>query len=205
MKALQNLIIRIETSLSFWSILAIVIGLNIFWTVTLEAFGSTFEQTAGIRPLDLQNVSEVLSAPVALEQISTYSTEARTLYWSFFILDNIVPLVTFGAFSLLWSYFMRRDRNSILQRLLHSPFLLIPLGVGFFDIIENLYFISAIAAVGTGETAQGLLEIGLLFVRLKAFCLFTTFITTMIFAANHLIQRIRGGLSGQPANVPAGV
>lgn len=84
------------------SIIVFIVVLFTFWTLTLNAFDSFFQEVSAGQPLlDLQNRSNILSPEAALNLIRTYNIEARKLYWSFFILDNAVPLVVFGSLSLI--------------------------------------------------------------------------------------------------------
>ncbi|MBJ2119474.1 hypothetical protein I6N91_00600 [Arthrobacter sp. MSA 4-2] len=53
--------------------------LNVFWTVTLRAFGASFHRVAGAPLLDLENVRGVLKPREALELLQEYGTEAQAL------------------------------------------------------------------------------------------------------------------------------
>ncbi len=193
MKPLRNLLIRLGDAIHPLTIVAIIVGLNVYWTVTLAMYGAQFQQLAGYLPIDLQNVDNILTPEQALAQIATYTPDVKTLYWSFFILDNIMPPLVFAAFALLWVYFLRRGANRLFDRLLDSPFLLIPLGVGFFDWFENLCYIVAISIYPASGAWQAM-EIGLVLVRLKAACLFATFGVTLLLIVFHLYTMARGRL-----------
>lgn len=190
MTVLRNLLYHVGSKSSIITILALIIALNASWLVTLDVFGAQFEQVSGYQPIDLQNTSSILSASAAVEQVSTYPTEARSLYWSFFILDNIMPPLTFGVLSLLWAYYLSRGRGSLVARLKNSPFLLIPFGVGLFDWMENLAFIAVVADPSAASALQ-VMEIGLIFTRLKAAFLLATFGLTLALTVYHIVTQIR--------------
>lgn len=189
MKALCDFIFNFGSRTSIWVILVLIVALNSSWLVTLDVFGGQFEQIAGYLPIDLQNTSTILSAPQALEQIVTYNTEARIFYWVFFVLDNLMPPLVFGSFTFLWAYYLSRSENRFLNRLRSSAFLLIPLGVGVFDWLENLCFVSVIADPAAANALQ-LMEVGLIFTRLKAAFLFATFILTFVLTVYHLLTSV---------------
>lgn len=190
MKPVQNLIIRAGTALPPMIIVLLIAGLNIYCGVTLDAFGRHFQQISGYLPIDLQNVGAILTAQQALEQIATYTSDTISLYWSFFILDNLMPPLVFGTFALLWVYYLKGQRHPFAGRLLNSPLLLIPLGVGLFDLIENLFFVAAISYYPNPST-EILLQAGLIFVHLKAVCLFSTFIITALLTVYHIVTFVR--------------
>jgi hypothetical protein len=193
-KPVIQLIARAGASLHPLATLALIVVLNVQWTVTLQAFGQQFEKTTGLEVLDLQNVQGVLSASAAQELISQYSEIAVSLYWTFFAMDNVVPLLSFGSFALLWAHYFSRSRWKLNARLRTSWFLLIPFGVGFFDIIENCFFVLALASTDSA-TQLSLLSWGLIFVQATAVMLFSTFITTFaltgLFGVERVLARIR--------------
>jgi hypothetical protein len=188
MKLLQNALYTLSGRLSLGWIVLLIAGLNIYWSLTLGAFGAHFQQAAGVPLLDLQNVSGVLTADAALALITQYSPEARSLYWAFFILDTLMPPLVFGSFGVLWAFLLRRFPQR-LTFLAASPLILLPVGVGLFDWLENLCFVMAMAAT-TGD-ALPLVQLGQLFVTLKAACLFATFGLTPVFAVIALVSWIR--------------
>lgn len=190
MKPMHSGLIHWGSHLHPLVIVLVIVLLNVFWTTTLATFGSHFEQISGFQPIDLQNVSSILSAEDALQQISTYTAETRSLYWSFFILDNFVPLIVFGAFSLLWVMLLRWLPGTFFQNLLASPFILLPWGVGLFDIAENVLFVTAINNVSE-PNVLAILNTGLMFTRLKAFCLFVSFFTTMLLVLSVFVITVR--------------
>jgi hypothetical protein len=207
MNAFRQLVIRIGEKVHPIPLLIVIVALNISWTVTLEMFGTHFRLVAGQPLLDLENVRQIYTVEQGLTLINQYSSEARSLYWVFFILDNIMPPLVFGAFALLWGSLLARNPNRISKWLLSSPLLLIPFGVGLFDWIENLGFIMAIT-LAPAEAAAQPLQVGLFFVQWKAICLFATFIGTaalLVYAVlnslRNLIQRSRmRGATQQPAH-----
>lgn len=194
MKNLQELIYKIGSNTNILVILVIIITLNISWLVTLDSFGKQFEQITGYLPIDLQNTSSILTAPEAVAQINNYPIEAKTFYWSFFILDNLMPPLTFGSLALLWAYYIARHKNRLFDKLKAIPFLLIPFGVGLFDWFENLCFISVIANPA-GTNALTIMEIGLIFVRLKAIFILITFGITQLMTVYHISTIIRSLIS----------
>lgn len=171
-------------------ILIVIVGLNVYWSFTLSAFGTQFEQVSGYQPLDLQNVQQILSPQAAIAQAATYSAEAKAMYWSFFILDNLMPPLVFGSFILLWASVLARNPNPVTQRILGSPLMFIPLGVGLFDCMENLAFMTAIARLAEPQ-ATAIMQLGLTFVQLKAICLFATFGITLLLIGYGLIAGVR--------------
>ncbi|WP_159615409.1 hypothetical protein [Arthrobacter zhaoguopingii] len=171
------------------ALVLLVIFLNVFWTLTLRAFGGSFQRVAGAPLLDLENVRGVLAPREALELLQGYGTEAQALYWTFFALDSVVPLLSFGSYALLWAFLLARSPWPRSQRLARSPLLLVPFGVGVFDIGENLFFVSALASSSSSE-ALGLVTAGLVLVYAKAACLLMTFLGTLILTAAYGAGRI---------------
>lgn len=187
---MTKLLIRLGTDFHTFVLLGLWLLLNVTWTLTLSAFGHQFKVVSGYPPIDLQNVSSILTAEAALNQIATYSNEVKMFYWSFFILDNIIPLLSFGSFSLIWVVMLRRLPYRFYQNLLNSPFILIPWGVGLFDILENLCFILCISGY-VQTSAVETMNLGLFFVRLKAICLFATFGTTLFLFVSLVFGTLR--------------
>lgn len=173
------------------AIVAWLLVVNVQWVVTLQAFGAHFEQSAGAPLLDLVNVQGVLTPEAALRLIDTYTNDDIALYWVFFVMDNVVPLLSFGAFALLWAMLLRRSRLSWGTRVAHSWLILLPFAVGGFDIIENLFFVSALSS---GDEAQRivLLSWGLGFVYAKAAALFATNLITIVLLGCFAVGRWRG-------------
>lgn len=172
---------------------ALVILLNAPWVVTLQAFGALFERQAGAPLLDLASVPTVLAPDAALDIVSAYSSADIALYWSFFAMDNVVPLISFGAYALLWASLLHRSGFTIGRRLGRSWLLLIPFGVGGFDIIENLFFVSALASDDPADRLA-LLTWGLVFVQAKAVALLATFALTPIVVGAAAFGRIAAAL-----------
>jgi len=189
MKAMRTLILNFGSMTSVWVIFALIVTLNVSWLLTLSALGKQFEQIAGLLPIDLQNTVSILSAPQAVEQIMTYSSEARIFYWVFFILDNLMPPIVFGALSLLWAYYLTRRRNPWIDRLIASPFLLIPWGVGVFDWFENLCFVVVVSDPLAANVLQ-IMELGLIFTRIKAGFLFATFSLTFVLTGYYFVTLV---------------
>lgn len=177
MKQVRERIVQWGSQINPWLLVCIVVTLNLYWVVTLGAFDTQFRAVSGFPLLDLQNdldPQRIMTPTKALQQINSYSQEAKTLYWSFFILDNIMPPLTFSSFALLWVYFLRSQPNRLYQRLLNSSFVLIPVGVGVFDWFENLGYVAAMHAADA-SMMQLAIWIGLSFKWIKAACVFATF------------------------------
>lgn len=190
MSLLTHSVVRLEAALHPLLIVAVVLALNVAWTVTLQAFDLQFRAVSGLPLLDLQNTGGILTAPEALDLVAGYSVEARSLYWVFFILDNIVPLLAFGSFALLWAALLRRTSPAVYRLAQRTPLLLVPFGVGGFDSAENLAFLFAIHQP-TAPLALPAMQLGLGFVWLKAICLFTTFGLTPALVVALIIAAIR--------------
>ncbi len=193
MKQLRGLVLAWGSQINPWLLLCIIGALNVNWLVTLQAFGTQFQQVAGYPLLDLQNdlLPATMITPAKVQaQIAAYTPQAKTLYWSFFTLDNIMPPLVFGSFALLWVYFLKSQPNRMSKRLLHSSFILIPLGVGAFDWLENLAYIAAIHTGGSANTMP-IIYAGLTFKWIKAACLFPTFNVTWVLAIYHVYSLTR--------------
>jgi hypothetical protein len=193
MHQLHRFVVRLGSRLDLRLLIASLVTLNIVWLIILRAIGSHFEAVAGYPLLDLQNSispDAVMTPSRAMMQIASYSSEARTLYWSFFILDNIMPQVTFGCFALLWVALLRGSSHRLARRLLASYLLLLPLGVGLFDWAENLAYVAAIHVYPAAETLPWLYA-GLVVKWLKAACLILTFWGTLPIAVYATALRLR--------------
>lgn len=204
MKQVRARVVQWGSQINLWLVVGIIVILNRSWMITLGSFDAHFRAVSGFPLLDLQNdldPERIMTPTRALQQIASYSQEAKTLYWSFFILDNIMPQLTFLCYSLLWVYFLRSQPNRLYQRLLHSPFVLIPIGVGVFDWFENLGYV---AAMHTSEPSmmQLAIVVGLTFKWLKVACIFATFWGLAPMIVYHLYsvlrQRIRHRARVQP-------
>lgn len=199
MKQVHSLIITWGSRINPWLLVCVIGALNVYWLVTLQ-FGTHFQQVAGYPLLDLQNdlAPATMIAPANVQaQIAMYTEDAKTLYWSFFTLDNIMPPLVFGPFALLWVYFLQNQPNRLSKRLLHSPLILLPLGVGAFDWLENLAYIAAIHNSGD-ENTLFIIYAGLTFKWIKAACLFPTFNVTWVLAIYHMYSLARQRLATRP-------
>jgi len=193
MNSFQKLIFFLGSKLSiFWS-LVLVISLNLFWSFTLQAYDQLFESVTEVRPLDLLNIGSIVSTEQALENIQAYNQLGRTLYWSFYILDNPIPLLLFGSFSILWVSILSRQKEVFFQKIAKSKLVLIPWGVGFFDILENVFFVLAISSP-EATNVRNLLDIGLSLAYVKAGFLFTTFGLTLVIIITSSIFFIKNKL-----------
>ena len=131
---MRKMVLRIGEDSSWVGIVALVVGLNVYWSGVLAVFGDYFEQVTGSPLLDLENVESILSAAEAQALIGTYGEVARNLYWDFFIMDFLAPPVVFGSFVLLWVVLLRHRTHRWNERVLNSPLLWLPLGAGFFRV-----------------------------------------------------------------------
>lgn len=193
MRQIRRAIVHIGSTVHPITIVFAVIALNIYWVLLLQPLGVQFQQVAGYPLLDLQNdlmPETILSPDRVMEQISTYTTETKTLYWSFFILDNIMPPLAFGSFALLWVVLLKRNPTRVTQWLLNSVILLIPLGVGFFDWWENLAYVSAIHNYPNPGTMTAVV-MGLAFKWIKAAFIPPTFLLTQVFLVYFLYRFVR--------------
>ncbi|MFP4377040.1 MAG: hypothetical protein ACLFP4_08355 [Spirochaetales bacterium] len=175
---LHNLVLGLGKRTTLVAAVLVVVGLNIYWSLTLSAFGAQFETVARTRLLDLANVGSILSVEEAAALLDSYGAEARSLYFQFFVLDNLMPPIVFGAIAVLWVALLKNRRAPIAKWFLRSPLLLAPFGVGLFDVLENLTFVSYLAGPQAGSMAM--LQAGLVFVRIKAAFLFTSFGLTAV-------------------------
>ncbi len=205
MNALRRLVVRsgARTPLG-WLITAIVV-LNVAWLVVLGAVGAQFERLAGVPLLDLQNSvlpGEAMTPSRAVAQIASYPPEAISLYWSFFILDNVMPPLVFGAFALLWANLLHGRPGRLGRAVLGTAVVLVPLGVGAFDVIENLAYVTAIT--GDPATATPALWIGLVAKWVKAAFLQATFLITLVVVVGAALGRRRAARAAATPGAPAG-
>ncbi len=193
MTALRRVVVDTGRRLDRRLLVVTILLLNAAWLSTLAAVGEQFRRAAGVPLLDLQNSvlpGEVMTPSRALEQIAGYPPEAISLYWSFFILDNIMPPLVFGSFALLWANLLH-DRPGRLRRLLlATPALLVPFGVGAFDWIENLAYVSAVATADPA-TATTAMWVGLVAKWIKAGFLQLTFLTTGVVVVVAVLAAVR--------------
>ena len=124
--------------------------------------------------LDLQNSlapSEIITPERVLEQLASYTQASRFIYWDFFVLDDIMLHLTFGSIVLLWVYFWRSHPNRLYRWLLGGYAALVPLGVGLFGWMENLFYLLAIYTYPEPVTSVSIYA-GLTFKWLKAACVY---------------------------------
>ena len=187
MRQLRDVTVSLANRFSLLGIAGAVLALNVAWTVILSAYGAHFQQVAGVPLLDLQNdlgPGRWITPQQVVTQIAGYSQEVKALYWPFFILDNVMPQMAFGSFALLWAALLRDKSAPLARRLLGSTFILLPLGVGLFDWLENLCYVTAIH--GAPGQMGGVIFAGLTFKWIKAAFLFPTFLLTLPLLAYHL-------------------
>ena len=193
MRVLHRLVLdhgsRVDPGLLVMTLLA----LNVAWVLILGAFDDQFRQTAGYPRPDLQNDLRpelIMTTGRFLEQATSYPQEARTLDWAFFILDNIMPQLAFGAFALLWVALLRRLPWGWAERLLHSPLILLPLGVGLFDWVENVAYVWAISRP-VDPNAPAMLYVGLAAKWVKGACVSLTMFGTLPLLVAFLVAALR--------------
>jgi hypothetical protein len=191
MKTLRQGLLFLERRLNIWFILSFVVIANVWWTIVLQAFNRQFLAVTGFALPDLQNGSfgPRLTLETFQTQLASYNDAAKQLYWSFFILDNIVPVVAFGPFALIWIYVLRKNPNRLFNVLLASPFVLIPLGIGLFDWWENLFYVSAIQN-GLAPTTPRLIQAGFAFGFIKGILVQATFFLTPPLLVYHLVAQL---------------
>jgi hypothetical protein len=193
MNQIHQFVVRLGSSIHGGLLVTSLVTLNVAWLIMLRALGTHFQSVADYPLLDLQNSlssDTVMTPSRVLAQIATYTSEAKSVYWSFFILDNIMPPLTFGSFALLWVYLLRSNPNHLTQRMLQSYLLLVPLGVGAFDWIENLAYLSAIHAYPAPDVLPAI-GIGLVAKWLKAACLMLTTWGIIPLVIYHVGRRLR--------------
>lgn len=180
MRPVHHFVVDLGRRASPGLLVASLFALNLAWVLILGAFDAQFRQVTGYPLPDLQNDlrSETVMTPARfLEQATSYTQEARTLYWAFFILDNIMPQLSFGAFALLWVILLCRLPWDWARALLASPFILIPLGVGLFDWVENVAYVWVISQPAA-PNVLAVLYVSLVAKWIKAACVMLTMFGT---------------------------
>lgn len=193
MRSVHRLIVNLGGLVNPGLLVASLLMLNIAWVLILGAFDAQFRQMTGYPLPDLQNdlAPETIMTPARfLEQATSYTQEARTLYWAFFILDNIMPQLSFGAFALLWVVLLRRMPWSWASRLLARPLLLIPLGVGFFDWVENVAYVWVISQPAE-PNVLAVLAVGLVAKWIKGVSVMLTMFGTWSLLGAFLVAALR--------------
>ena len=183
---LHNLVRTLGTRTTIVAAVLLVVGLNSYWAFTLNSFGAHFASVAGAQLLDLANLGSILPMDKAALLLDGYTEEARSLYFQFFVIDNLMPPIVFGAISILWVAVLKKRSTRIARWFLRSPLLLIPFGVGLFDVLENLTFVGYLAGPQVGSIA--LLQMGLIFVRIKAVFLFASFGLTAVVVVATIVM-----------------
>ena len=197
MRQLRDAVVVLGSRLNPGLLVVLVVALNAYWLVILAVINREFQGVTNGHPLlDLQNSlapGEIITPARVLEQLGDYTPASRLIYWIFFMLDNIMPHLAFGFIALLWVYFWRSNPNRLYNRLLGGYAVLIPLGGGFFDWLENLSYLVAIHAYPAPGTVRVVVA-GLTFKWLKAACVFPSTLLVPVFLAYHLfcaLQRRR--------------
>jgi hypothetical protein len=194
MKMFTKGIVNIGSRVSPLLLVILVVSLNIYWVLTLEALDAHFVELSGSSLIDLQLQRSVtggaaFTPEMALAEINTYSVESKSFYWTFFILDNAMPPLVFGSFAFLWVFLLRIRPDRLSTVLLRSPLLLVPFGVGLVDWLENLAFVTAIHAAP--DTALSVLNIGFALNTVKAIFVTVTFPLTFVLVMYTLVRLIR--------------
>ncbi len=194
MRQLRDVVIALGSRLNPGLLGVLVLALNVYWLVILAVINREFQGVTNGHPLlDLQNSlapGEIITLAKVLEQLGDYTGASRLIYWVFFMLDNIMPHLAFGAIALLWVYFWRSNPNRLYDWLLGGYAVLIPLGVGFFDWLENLFYLVAIHAYPSPDTVWAVV-VGLTFKWLKAACVYPSTLLLPVFLVYHLLRAIR--------------
>jgi hypothetical protein len=175
------------------AIVALVFALNCVWLTMLNALESHFASVSEYRFPDVQiNLSpEQFAYPsIMLEQIGSYSEDAKMVYWIFFMLDNIMPPLVFGSFSFLWARLLNAYPDRLSRWIASSYILLIPFGVGFFDCLENLANITAIHNYPDFMA----MRLSMIFNMLKVMCLLPTFLLSAVFSLHWAFRAGRNTL-----------
>jgi hypothetical protein len=207
-RQLRDLIVRLGTSASPWTITAAFLVLNVYWVVLLGVLDEQFRKTTGGLPLlDLQNSlapGQIVTPERALEQLSSYTDSSVLLYWVFFVLDGIFPLLVFSTYALLWVCLWRNSPDRVSRWLLGSYVMLVPLGIQLFDWGENLFYVLAINSYPEAGTVPAIYA-GLVFKWLKAACVFPTTLLTPVFLAWFLYGKACGrrGKAARSTEIPA--
>ena len=200
MRTIHRLVVELGSRVNPGLLVVSLLALNIAWVLILGAFDAQFRQVSGYPLPDLQNdlAPETIMTPARfLEQATSYTQEARTLYWAFFILDNIMPQLSFGAFALLWVVLLRRLPWGWATRLFRSSLLLIPLGVGLFDWVENVAYVWVISQPAD-PNVLAVLYVGLATKWIKGACVMLTMFGTWPLLGAFLLAALR-----QRRSIPA--
>ena len=194
MRQLRDAVVTLGSRLNPSLLAVLVLALNVYWLVILAVINREFQGVTNGHPLlDLQNSlapGEIITPAKVLEQLGDYTGASKFIYWVFFALDNIMPHLAFGSIALLWVYFWRSNPNRLYNGLLGGYAVLIPLGVGVFDWLENLFYLVAIHAYPAPDTVWAVVA-GLTFKWLKAACVFPSTLLTPIFLAYHLFRALQ--------------
>lgn len=195
MHQIKKLVMTLGTRISPVLLGVLAVALNVFWVVILFVINEQFLEVTGHPLLDLQNSlspNKIITPAKVLEQLADYTQASVFVYWIFFLLDNIMPHLAFGSLGLLWVYFWRSNPNRLYNRLLGGYAMLIPLGVGLFDWMENLFYLLAIHTYPDPGTVWSVYA-GLTFKWLKAACVFPSTMLTPVFLGYHLLCAVRRG------------
>lgn len=194
MRQLRDSVVTLGSRLNPGLLAVLVLALNVYWLVILAVINREFQGVTNGHPLlDLQNSlapGEIITPAKVLEQLGDYTGASKFIYWVFFVLDNIMPQLAFGSIALLWVFFWRSNPNRLYNWLLGGYAVLIPLGVGVFDWLENLFYLVAIHAYPAPNTVWVVVA-GLTFKWLKAACVYPSTMLTPVFLVYHLFRALQ--------------
>lgn len=194
MRQLRDVVVTLGSRLNPGLLAVLVVALNVYWLIILAVIDREFQSVTNGRPLlDLQNSlapGEIITPARVLEQLGDYTPMSKLIYWIFFVLDNIMPHLAFGSIALLWVYLWRSNPNRLYRWLLSGYAVLIPLGVGVFDWLENLSYFVAIHAYPVPGTVWAVVG-GLTFKWLKAACVYPSTMLTPVFLIYHLFRALQ--------------
>ena len=188
MRQLRDFVVTLGSRLNPALLAVLVVVLNVNWLVILAVINREFQGVTGYSLLDLQNSlapGAIITPAKVLRQLGDYTEASRLIYWVFFVLDNIMQQLAFGSVALLWVYFWRSNPNHLYRRLLGGYAVLVPLGVGVFDWLENLFYLVAIHAYPAPDTVWAVVA-SLTFKWLKAVCVFPSTLLVPVFLVYHL-------------------
>jgi hypothetical protein len=97
------------------------------------------EETGGADALDMVRPPTVEALN---ETLSHYTPRATYLYAVFSFMDSIFPLAFCASISLLWGWLFQRQSQPVLDKLIRSRILLLPLIGGLCDVGENIGYLT---------------------------------------------------------------
>jgi hypothetical protein len=172
-----------------WWVVVLIFFLNFASFRILFGLEHRFTQLTGTKVFDTQND---LTAQKLLEQLPTYTGEARPAYNAFAAFDYLFPLVAAVFLVVLWTLLLKVNPNKLAKGLLHQNFSLLPFSATLFDWLENL------SIAGVLQTSDNpnmfLVNLVIIFKRLKLASLGVTGLLTIaliLFTAITLLLKGR--------------